>query len=167
MDVYHIKRLCDDKAQNKAAILRAYQDGIAEKGIDAESSAGDSRSFGEELAVLAAGYVHAEARALSDMLLEFGADSGAANNAGKTAQKGIVETFFKKGGVNYNKRDELGNTTLFYACLKGARDIVKLLAANGADVTLANNENLTPLHGVAKSGNKEIMRILTDAGAEN
>jgi ankyrin repeat protein len=87
-------------------------------------------------------------------------------NACKNGQKGIVETFVKKGGINYNKRDELGNTPLFYACLRGARDIARILIKSGADAALANNQNLSPLHAAAKSGNKEIMKLLTDAGAD-
>ena len=43
-------------------------------------------------------------------------------NACKNGQKGIVEAFVKKGGIDFNKRDPLGNTPLFYAAVKGARD---------------------------------------------
>jgi len=87
-------------------------------------------------------------------------------NACKNGQKGIVEAFVKKGGINYNKRDQAGCTALFYACMKGARDIVKILIDNGADVSLANNESIAPLHAVSKSGNKEIMKLLIDSGAD-
>ena len=48
-------------------------------------------------------------------------------NACKNAQKGIVQAFLKKGGINVDKRDALGNTPLYYVCSKGAKDIVKLL----------------------------------------
>jgi FOG: Ankyrin repeat len=87
-------------------------------------------------------------------------------NACKNGQKGVVETFVKKGGINYNKRDENGNTPLYYAAQKGARDIVKLLIENGADATIANNQSITPLHAVSKTGNKEIITILTENGAD-
>jgi general stress protein 26 len=53
-------------------------------------------------------------------------------NACKNGQKGVVEAFVKKGGLNYNKRDQQGRSALFYACQRGARDIVKILIDNGA-----------------------------------
>ena len=61
-------------------------------------------------------------------------------NACKNAQKGVVQAFLKKGGVNLDKRDALGNTALLYACNKSAKDIVKLLIDGGADVNLMNNQ---------------------------
>ena len=36
-----------------------------------------------------------------------------------------------------NKRDESGNTPLIYACLKSARDLVKLLLDNGESVMVS------------------------------
>ena len=51
----------------------------------------------------------------------------------KNNQKGVVQTFLKRGGVDLNKRDESGNTPLIYACMKNSREIVKLLLENGAD----------------------------------
>ena len=44
--------------------------------------------------------------------------------------------------------------------MKGSKDIVKLLLSNGADSSLANNNSMTPLHAVSKSGNKEIISLL-------
>jgi uncharacterized protein len=87
-------------------------------------------------------------------------------NACKNAQKGIVEAFLKKGGINVNKRDALGNTPLYYVSAKGAKDIAKLLIDNGADVNQANNSSETPLHCAAGNGSKEILKMLTDAGAD-
>ncbi|MDT3405589.1 ankyrin repeat domain-containing protein [Mucilaginibacter terrae] len=87
-------------------------------------------------------------------------------NACKNAQKGIVEAFLKKGGINVDKRDGLGNTPLYYVCSKGAKDIVKLLINAGADVNLANNTSETPLHLAARAGSKEIIKMLVDAGAD-
>ena len=87
-------------------------------------------------------------------------------NACKNGQKGVVEAFIKKGGLDFNKRDTLGNTALFYACMKGSKDIVKLLLSNGADCSLANNNSMLPLHAVSKSGNKEIISLLLNEGAD-
>lgn len=83
----------------------------------------------------------------------------------KNGQKGVVEAFLKKGGVNINVRDESGSSPLFLSCQRGARDIATILIAAGADVSLANNESVEPLHMAAKSGNKDIMEMLLGAGA--
>ena len=48
-------------------------------------------------------------------------------NACRNGQKSIVQIFLKKGGIDINKRDQEGNTALYYACQKGYRDIVALL----------------------------------------
>ena len=70
-------------------------------------------------------------------------------NACRNGQKSIVQIFLKKGGIDVNKRDAEGNTPLYYACLKGLRDIVGLLLDSDADVSIANNCSETPLHAAA------------------
>ena len=87
-------------------------------------------------------------------------------NACRNGQKGIVQIFLKKGGIDVDKRDVEGNTPLYHACLKGFRDIVNLLLDSDADVSIANNCSATPLHAVARSGNKEIIGKLVQYGAE-
>ena len=84
----------------------------------------------------------------------------------KNNQKSVAQTFLKRGGVDVNKRDESGNTPLIYACLKGARDLVKILLDNGADAGLGNQKNRTPLHFAAQSGNFQVMAMLLNAGAD-
>ncbi len=81
-------------------------------------------------------------------------------------QKAVVMTFLKKGGIDVNKRDELGFTSLYYACEKGSKDIVKLLLENDADVSMPSNDSKTCLHAVAKTGNKDIIQMLVDAGSD-
>ena len=87
-------------------------------------------------------------------------------NACRNGQKGIVQIFLKKGGIDVNKRDAEGNTPLYYACLKGYRDIASLLLDNEADVSIANNLSETPLHAASRSGNKEIIGKLVQYGAD-
>ena len=87
-------------------------------------------------------------------------------NACRNGQKGIVQIFLKKGGIDVNKRDAEGNTPLHYACLKGYRDIVNLLLDSEADATIANNLSETPLHAASRSGNKEIIGKLVQYGAD-
>ena len=62
----------------------------------------------------------------------------------KNNQKGVVQTFLKRGGVDVNKRDESGNTPLIYVCMKSARDLAKLLLDNGADANLGNQKTGCP-----------------------
>ena len=38
-------------------------------------------------------------------------------NACRNGQKGIVQIFLKKGGIDVDKRDVEGNTPLYHACL--------------------------------------------------
>ncbi len=45
-----------------------------------------------------------------------------------TDRKASYRYSLKKGGIDVNKRDAEGNTPLYYACLKGLRDIVGLFA---------------------------------------
>ena len=87
-------------------------------------------------------------------------------NACRNGQKGIVQIFLKKGGIDVDKRDVEGNTPLYHACLKGFRDIVNLLLDSDADVSIANNCSETPLHAVARNGNKEIIGKLIQYGAD-
>lgn len=93
---------------------------------------------------------------LDNMLLE----------ACKNNRKSVVQTFLKRGGLDVNKRDGAGNTPLIYACMKNARDLVKLLLENGADAGLANQRDQMPLHFAAETGNSEIIAMLTEAGAD-
>ena len=84
----------------------------------------------------------------------------------KNGQKGVVQAFLKKGGIQLDKRDAQGATALYYAGAKGSKDIVKLLLDAGADAAIADNQSRTALHMAAQSGNKEIIRLLCDGGAD-
>jgi len=84
----------------------------------------------------------------------------------KNNQKSVIQTFLKRGGVDVNKRDESGNTPLIYACMKSARDLVKMLLDAGADAGLANQKSRAPLHFAAESGSAEIATLLLQAGAD-
>ena len=68
-------------------------------------------------------------------------------------QRGVVQAFLKRGGVDVNKRDESGNTPLIYVCMKSARDLAKLLLDSGADVNLGNQKNRMPIHNSGEDGN--------------
>ncbi|MDE7223805.1 MAG: ankyrin repeat domain-containing protein [Acetatifactor sp.] len=56
-----------------------------------------------------------------------------------------------------SKRDESGNTPLIYVCMKNARDLVKLLSDNGADLNAVDNEQHSALHYAADAGYTKIV----------
>lgn len=78
----------------------------------------------------------------------------------------MVQAFLKKGGIDLNKRDTSGNTPLFYVCMKGARDIAKLLIENGADINKRLLDGGTALHYATGQGNQFMVKVLLDAGSE-
>lgn len=78
----------------------------------------------------------------------------------KNGQKGVVQAFLKKGGIQLDKRDAQGATPLYYASAKGSRDIVKLLLDAGADASIADNQSRTALHMACQAGNRDIIRLL-------
>ena len=63
----------------------------------------------------------------------------------KNNQKTVAQMLLKRGGINVNKRDESGNSPLIYACMKNARDLVKMLLEAGADIDAHDNRGNTPL----------------------
>ena len=77
-------------------------------------------------------------------------------NACRNGQKGIVQIFLKKGGIDVNKRDAEGNTPLYYACQKGYRDIVSLLLDNEAIRLLDNRRTDAALFLIEQGADTEI-----------
>ena len=80
-------------------------------------------------------------------------------NACRNGQKSIVQIFLKKGGIDINKRDQEGNTALYYACQKGYRDIVALLLDNDADASCINN-----LRGIHVDGVVDLIVLFLSHG---
>src|SRR5580704_5644017 len=58
-----------------------------------------------------------------------------------------------------SKEDTWGKTPLHYAAMRGHKDVVELLLANGADVNAEDNFGETPLH-CAADGNKDLVALL-------
>jgi ankyrin repeat protein len=51
----------------------------------------------------------------------------------------------KKANLNNTRANEIGATPFFLAALTADAELMKLLAASGADTQLTNNDNSTPL----------------------
>ena len=71
-------------------------------------------------------------------------------------------------GANPNGalEDGDGSTALHTASGLGEREMVELLLANDADVSVVNHAGHTPLHSAAESGYVEIARLLVDHGGD-
>lgn len=84
----------------------------------------------------------------------------------KACNKEIAE-FLIFYGADVNARLSNGGTALHLAAsCDDQAETVTLLAANGAEVNIVNNDNITPLHTAATLGAKHAVKILILAGAE-
>ena len=61
---------------------------------------------------------------------------------------------------------EVSGWVLIDAAADGRSDVVKLLAARGADLDATSNDELTALHQAARGGHEETVRLLLDLGAD-
>ena len=74
----------------------------------------------------------------------------------------MVKTLVRENGVD--ARDAQGQTPLMLAAAFGSPEAVRLLIANGADVSATSNGGVTALHWAAMDVGKT--RLLLDAGAD-
>lgn len=126
-------------------------------------------------------FLYAGAEGLLDILrltIAAGADTKLTNRYGGTAlipaaERGhvaVVEELLTHTDVDVNHVNNLGWTALLEAIVLsdgGPRhqQIVQLLIDHGADVTIADNDGVTPLLHARRSGYDAIERILVQAGA--
>ena len=65
-----------------------------------------------------------------------------------------------------NSRNDNGMTPLSQAAYRGQIEIMRLLLAAGADITIGDNENSGPLHNAAVGGSVEAVALLIASGAD-
>jgi ankyrin repeat protein len=83
---------------------------------------------------------------------------------------GTVRLLLERSATDVDHINDLGWTALLEAVMLGdggARhaEIVRLLIAHGANVSLADRDGVTPLQHARRRGYREIERLLQAAGA--
>ncbi|GMK43800.1 hypothetical protein PghCCS26_09270 [Paenibacillus glycanilyticus] len=83
----------------------------------------------------------------------------------------VVRELLERTDTNVNHVNHLGWTALLEAIIlnngnERQVETVKLLIEHGADVSLADNDGVTPLQHARKRGFKEIVQLLVNAGAK-
>jgi hypothetical protein len=104
-------------------------------------------------------------------------DAGASFDEYKSYMKGAALYLYARGGhlpileyliseknFDVNQRDRLGRLALFGAVEGGNEDIVEYLLKNGADVTVTNYRDQTPLEYARSMGQTEIAAQIQAAG---
>jgi ankyrin repeat protein len=90
---------------------------------------------------------------------------GEFHDAAESGNLEKVKALIKENpGLASSKEDTWGKTPLHYAAMRGHKDVVELLLANGADVNAEDNFGETPLH-CAADGNKDLVALLLSKGA--
>ncbi|KAF7418634.1 hypothetical protein HZH68_001287 [Vespula germanica] len=77
----------------------------------------------------------------------------------------VVNYLLKNNIKNINKSNPMGETPLHIACIKGQKEIVKILLEIGADPNTKDNANWSPLQESINLGHYEICELLLKAGA--
>jgi Ankyrin repeats (3 copies)/Ankyrin repeats (many copies) len=69
-------------------------------------------------------------------------------------------------GADINAQNQFGWTSLHWASINGALEVVRLLLEHGADVQVKNNSGRTALQVAAWYGHDKIVKLLGEQGAE-
>ncbi len=89
-----------------------------------------------------------------------------ANTGNPTAETlSFAQDFLQKHpNIDVNKKNSLGNTPLYEACVSGNIELVQLLIDKGAKIDALNSNNHSALHGAALNGNPALIQLLLDKG---
>ena len=113
--------------------------------------------------------------AVLDALLEFDAKPDQPNKLGRTAlmdtaddtsphQQAMIRALIRRG-VSVNRRDDLGQTAVYFAARAGVEEKVTILLEAGADTTIATRDGDTPLIVAPYKGSAGLIQLLLSAGA--
>jgi ankyrin repeat protein len=64
-----------------------------------------------------------------------------------------------------NTKDEYGRLPMYYACILGREDVVRLCIRKGALINARDSDERTALHGAVEAKNIEICKLLLNHGA--
>ncbi len=84
----------------------------------------------------------------------------------KSADVDTVRALVGDRAVDVNEAEPDGATALHWAVHRNAAELVDLLLAAGADVSVANRYGVQPISLAAENGNAGILAALLDAGAD-
>jgi ankyrin repeat protein len=77
----------------------------------------------------------------------------------------MMAAVFKSSGGNVDERNNVLETPLHQACLRGEPDMVRWLIEHGASIDARKDTGETPLHIAARRGSLALVRLLIDRGA--
>jgi len=78
----------------------------------------------------------------------------------------IVELLLSAPTIDINAKTLEGTTPLYLAVLKGSYDIAKKLLEHNADVFIADNDGVTPLHISAQHVHADLTRVILTANPD-
>jgi len=135
-------------------------------GINANTQDADGRT------VLISAAARGDVEVLNALLTR-GADPNVKDKRGYTAlshateamYEDVVDALLNRPELDTNSRGLNARPVLLAYVWRDDKERVEKLLAHGADVSAVDADGDTALHGAAKSGNVEIMRLLLDKGA--
>ena len=77
----------------------------------------------------------------------------------------MLRSWFGEKSVNFNQRNENGDTAMCFACQMGCTNAVQLLLDNGADINKTHKCSWTPTYIACFHGHVDAVRLLLDSGA--